>query len=61
MEKGDIDFVSSTSPYKLENLTYSKEDFDKLLMVAEYNVQNNKDLMLQAFHKAVERRKHQQS
>ncbi|XP_025061087.1 cytosolic phospholipase A2 delta-like isoform X2 [Alligator sinensis] len=61
MEKGDIDFVRSTSPYKLENLTYSKEDFDKLLMVTEYNVQNNKDLMLQAFHKAVERRKHQQS
>uniref|UniRef100_A0A7M4FN70 Phospholipase A2 n=1 Tax=Crocodylus porosus TaxID=8502 RepID=A0A7M4FN70_CROPO len=61
MEKDDIDFVSSMSPYKLENLTYSKDDFDKLLMVTEYNVQNNKDLMLQAFYKAVERRKHQQS
>uniref|UniRef100_A0A7M4FNM9 Phospholipase A2 n=1 Tax=Crocodylus porosus TaxID=8502 RepID=A0A7M4FNM9_CROPO len=61
MEKDDIDFVSSMSPYKLENLTYSKDDFDKLLMVTEYNVQNNKDLMLQAFYKAVERRKHQQT
>ncbi|XP_062974526.1 cytosolic phospholipase A2 delta-like [Elgaria multicarinata webbii] len=55
--KGQVDFASSTSPYKTTNLTYTKDEFDKLLNLSDYNVQNNRELILQTFLRAIERRK----
>nr|XP_033807154.1 cytosolic phospholipase A2 delta [Geotrypetes seraphini] len=58
LEDGDVHLTSSQSPYRLLNLTYSEHSFNQLLSLTEYNVQNNKDLILQAFRTALERRKH---
>ncbi|XP_077178899.1 cytosolic phospholipase A2 delta-like [Paroedura picta] len=57
MEKGEMDFTNLKSPYRMTNLTYTEEDFDKLLNLCDYNVQNNSELVLQALRTAIERRK----
>ncbi|KAJ7413476.1 phospholipase A2 group IVE [Willisornis vidua] len=57
MADGDIDVASACGPYYINNLSYSEEDYDKLVNLSYYNVQNNKDLILQALHTAVERKK----
>uniref|UniRef100_A0A8C2TRB4 Phospholipase A2 n=1 Tax=Coturnix japonica TaxID=93934 RepID=A0A8C2TRB4_COTJA len=59
MAEGDVDVTNSCGPYYINNLTYSEEDFDKLVNLSYYNVQNNKDLILQALRVAVERKKQQ--
>ncbi|XP_042647178.1 cytosolic phospholipase A2 epsilon isoform X2 [Tyto alba] len=57
MAEGDVDVANSCGPYYINNLSYSEEDFDKLVNLSYYNVQNNKDLILQALYTAVERKK----
>ncbi|KAL8169448.1 UNVERIFIED_CONTAM: hypothetical protein K2H54_049303 [Gekko kuhli] len=57
MEKGEMDLTSSKSPYRMTNLTYTEDDFDKLLNLCDYNIQNNSELILQALQTAIERRK----
>ncbi|NXV86212.1 PA24E phospholipase, partial [Calonectris borealis] len=57
MAEGDVDVANTCGPYYINNLSYSEEDFDKLVNLSYYNVQNNKDLILQALHTAVERKK----
>ncbi|XP_051477973.1 cytosolic phospholipase A2 epsilon-like [Apus apus] len=57
MAEGEVDVASSCGPYYINNLSYSEEDFDKLVNLSYYNVQNNKDLILQALRTAVERKK----
>jgi len=59
MAEGDVDVASTYGPYNINNLSYSEEDFDKLVNLCYYNVQNNKDLILQALRTAVERKKQQ--
>lgn len=59
MAEGDVDVANSCGPYYINNLSYSEEDFDKLVNLSYYNVQNNKDLILQALRAAVERKKQQ--
>lgn len=44
------------SPYRLLKLTYSKEDFDKLINLTAYNVENNEKMILQALRDAIERK-----
>lgn len=59
MAEGDVDVTNSCGPYYINNLSYSEKDFDKLVNLSYYNVQNNKDLILQALRAAVERKKQQ--
>ncbi|XP_034967887.1 cytosolic phospholipase A2 delta-like isoform X2 [Zootoca vivipara] len=54
---GEVDFTSLNSPYRMTNLTYTEEEFNKLINLSDYNIQNNKELILQALQTAVERRK----
>uniref|UniRef100_A0A8D2KX82 Phospholipase A2 n=1 Tax=Varanus komodoensis TaxID=61221 RepID=A0A8D2KX82_VARKO len=49
MAKGQVDLANLTSPYRTTNLTYTKDDFDTLLNLSDYNVQNNRELILQTF------------
>ncbi|XP_061318749.1 cytosolic phospholipase A2 epsilon-like [Pezoporus flaviventris] len=57
MAEGDVDVADSCGPYYINNLSYSEENFDKLVNLSYYNIQNNKDLILQALRTAVERKK----
>uniref|UniRef100_A0A8C3G0E1 Phospholipase A2 n=1 Tax=Chrysemys picta bellii TaxID=8478 RepID=A0A8C3G0E1_CHRPI len=57
MAEGEIDVADINGSYNINNLRYSEEDFDKLAKLSYYNVQNNKDLILQALRIAVERKK----
>ncbi|KFU91130.1 Cytosolic phospholipase A2 beta, partial [Chaetura pelagica] len=57
MEEGEVNLDGSCSPYYLIRLIYSSENFDKIVNLSEYNILNNKDLLLQAIRSAVERRR----
>ncbi|NXX28266.1 PA24E phospholipase, partial [Nicator chloris] len=57
MEQGRVDVSSCDSPYGTNLLTYTEENFNKLLNLCSYNIQNNKHLILQALRSAVERKK----
>ncbi|XP_031747205.1 cytosolic phospholipase A2 delta isoform X2 [Xenopus tropicalis] len=52
MEGGAVE-IEGRSPYSLLKLTYSKENFDKLLNLTEYNVMNNEEAILQALRDAI--------
>ncbi|XP_061467310.1 cytosolic phospholipase A2 epsilon-like isoform X2 [Rhineura floridana] len=60
LKQGEVDVTSPSSPYHIECFTYTEEDFDKLVELTSYNIQNNKPLILQALQRAVERKRHQQ-
>ncbi|NXE95129.1 PA24B phospholipase, partial [Menura novaehollandiae] len=57
MEEGKVNLENSCSPYYLIRLIYSSENFDKLVNLSKYNILNNKELLLQAIRRAVERRR----
>ncbi|NXH94754.1 PA24E phospholipase, partial [Pachycephala philippinensis] len=57
MEQGRVDVSSCAAPYGTGLLTYTEEDFNKLLDLCSYNILNNKHLILQALRTAVERKK----
>ncbi|XP_019352015.1 cytosolic phospholipase A2 delta [Alligator mississippiensis] len=57
LAEGTVPLAGCCSPYNLLNMTYCKEDFDKLLKLTDYNVQNNRDLILQAFRTSISRKK----
>ncbi|TRZ26303.1 hypothetical protein HGM15179_000915 [Zosterops borbonicus] len=57
MADGEVDVANACGPYYINNLSYSEENFDKLVNLSYYNVQNNKDLILGALRTAVERKK----
>ncbi|KAF7251867.1 Cytosolic phospholipase A2 epsilon [Varanus komodoensis] len=59
MAAGNVDVSSCRTPYSTFCLTYSEENFDKLLNLSEYNVLNNQHLILQALHTAVARKRQQ--
>ncbi|XP_060118340.1 cytosolic phospholipase A2 epsilon-like [Heteronotia binoei] len=56
MEDGIID-LSTFGPYNINALRYSEEDFDKLVELSQYNIMNNKDMIIKALRLAVERKK----
>ncbi|XP_043119722.1 cytosolic phospholipase A2 zeta [Puntigrus tetrazona] len=51
----DVELNSSTSPYVTHKLTYTPEDFQRLINLTSYNIQNNKDAILNALSKALNR------
>uniref|UniRef100_A0ACB8G438 Uncharacterized protein n=1 Tax=Sphaerodactylus townsendi TaxID=933632 RepID=A0ACB8G438_9SAUR len=57
MHAGNTDVSSTSSPYGTHLLTYSEEDFDKLVNLSEYNIMNNQHIILQALHDAVARKR----
>ncbi|XP_030900369.2 cytosolic phospholipase A2 epsilon-like isoform X1 [Melopsittacus undulatus] len=57
MEEGKVDVSNCIAPYGTGLLTYSEENFNKLLNLCSYNILNNKHLILQALRTAVERKK----
>uniref|UniRef100_A0A8C6V531 Phospholipase A2 n=1 Tax=Naja naja TaxID=35670 RepID=A0A8C6V531_NAJNA len=59
MKQGEVDVTSPFSPYAIQNFQYTKENFDKLIELTSYNIQNNKNSILQALQRATEREKPQ--
>ncbi|NXN67771.1 PA24E phospholipase, partial [Himantopus himantopus] len=57
MEQGRVDVSNSIAPYGTGLLTYTEENFNKLLNLCSYNILNNKHLILRALRTAVERKK----
>ncbi|NXK34534.1 PA24E phospholipase, partial [Piprites chloris] len=57
MEQGRVDVSNCTAPYGTGLLTYSEENFNKLLNLCCYNILNNKHSILQVLQTAVERKK----
>lgn len=51
----DVEYNSTSSPYLTQNLTYTPEDFQKLINLTSYNILNNKDVILNALKKALNR------
>ncbi|XP_056623045.1 cytosolic phospholipase A2 zeta-like [Triplophysa dalaica] len=52
----DVEFKSDSCPYVTHKMTYSPEDFDKLVNLTSYNIINNKDVILEVLNKAVNRK-----
>uniref|UniRef100_A0ABM5FAA9 Cytosolic phospholipase A2 epsilon-like isoform X1 n=1 Tax=Pogona vitticeps TaxID=103695 RepID=A0ABM5FAA9_9SAUR len=60
MEEGHVDVCSTVfSPYATGIIQYSEANFNKLVNLTNYNIVNNKHLILQALRTAVERKKEQ--
>ncbi|XP_034968013.2 cytosolic phospholipase A2 epsilon isoform X1 [Zootoca vivipara] len=59
LKQGDVNVTGPFSPYGLQSFTYTEEDFDKLVGLTSYNIQNNEDSILHALRRAVERKRHQ--
>uniref|UniRef100_A0A8C3U590 PLA2c domain-containing protein n=1 Tax=Catharus ustulatus TaxID=91951 RepID=A0A8C3U590_CATUS len=57
MEQGRVDVSNCAAPYGTGLLTYTEENFNKLLNLCSYNILNNKHSILQALRTAVERKK----
>ncbi|NXT40795.1 PA24E phospholipase, partial [Pelecanoides urinatrix] len=57
MAQGNVDVSSIFSPYCLNSFTYTEEEFDKLIELTSYNIQNNKHLILQALNSAIEQKR----
>ncbi|XP_006920524.1 cytosolic phospholipase A2 delta [Pteropus alecto] len=53
---GQVDLNPATSPYSLFSTTYKEEDFDRLVQLSDYNVQNSQGSILQALRMALKRR-----
>ncbi|XP_034408437.1 cytosolic phospholipase A2 zeta-like [Cyclopterus lumpus] len=52
---GEVDVSSNESPYLTKNFTYSEEDYESLVDLTTYNILNNKESILEALRKALER------
>ncbi|KAI7805104.1 putative cytosolic phospholipase A2 zeta-like, partial [Triplophysa rosa] len=52
----NVDFKSDSCPYVTHKITYTPEDFDKLVSLTSYNIINNKDIILKVLNKVVNRK-----
>ncbi|NXH21733.1 PA24E phospholipase, partial [Bucco capensis] len=57
MEDGKVDLYGCSSPYSTYSVQYTEKAYDNLVQLGEYNILNNKDLIVQALRAAVERKK----
>uniref|UniRef100_A0A8D0BVN6 PLA2c domain-containing protein n=1 Tax=Salvator merianae TaxID=96440 RepID=A0A8D0BVN6_SALMN len=57
MKDGVIDPTATFGPYNINILRYPEEDFEKLVKLSQYNIQNNQDKIFKALRIAVERKK----
>ncbi|KAL7992419.1 hypothetical protein Chor_016675 [Crotalus horridus] len=60
LPQGNVDISSAFSPYSTRQVSLQEEDFNKLLNLTNYNVQNNANTILQVLHKVVEQKKQAQ-
>ncbi|XP_015685005.1 cytosolic phospholipase A2 epsilon-like, partial [Protobothrops mucrosquamatus] len=61
MEEGNVDISSFFSPFGTREVTFSEDNFDKLVKLTEYNILNNESKIIEAFHAAVHRKKYQKN
>ncbi|XP_036041018.1 cytosolic phospholipase A2 epsilon isoform X1 [Onychomys torridus] len=57
LELGQLNIYGAKSPYATKELTYTEANFDKLVKLSEYNILNNKDMLMQAIRLAVEKKR----
>ncbi|XP_010131935.1 PREDICTED: cytosolic phospholipase A2 epsilon-like [Buceros rhinoceros silvestris] len=57
MEDGKVDLYGCCSPYSTYSIQYTEKAYDCLVQLGEYNILNNKDLIMQALHTAVARKR----
>ncbi|KFV52747.1 Cytosolic phospholipase A2 epsilon, partial [Tyto alba] len=57
MEDGKVDLYGCCSPYSTYSIQYTEKVYDRLVQLGEYNILNNKDLIIQALHTAVTRKR----
>uniref|UniRef100_A0A663EB31 Phospholipase A2 n=1 Tax=Aquila chrysaetos chrysaetos TaxID=223781 RepID=A0A663EB31_AQUCH len=57
MEDGKVDLYGRCSPYSTYSIQYTEKAYDRLVQMGEYNILNNKDLIMQALHTAVARKR----
>ncbi|NWS40716.1 PA24E phospholipase, partial [Probosciger aterrimus] len=57
MAQGKVDVSSIFSPYCINSFTYTEDEFDKLIELTSYNIQNNKNLILQALNSVIEQKR----
>ncbi|XP_021259058.1 cytosolic phospholipase A2 epsilon-like [Numida meleagris] len=57
MEDGKVDLYGRCSPYSTYSVTYTEKAYDRLVQLGEYNILNNEELIMQALHAAVERKR----
>ncbi|XP_062375525.1 cytosolic phospholipase A2 zeta-like isoform X1 [Sardina pilchardus] len=55
LKQGDVDVSTDNSPYQTTKLAYQPEDFQKLMDLTSYNVLNNRDILLSALRRALQR------
>ncbi|XP_061694069.1 cytosolic phospholipase A2 zeta-like [Syngnathoides biaculeatus] len=53
LKDGEVDVHSSNSPFTTGNLTYTEEDINSLVQLTSYNVANNKEIIMETFHKVL--------
>ncbi|XP_063174415.1 cytosolic phospholipase A2 epsilon-like [Candoia aspera] len=61
MEDGNVDVSGLLSPFGTREVSFSEDNFDKLVKLTEYNILNNENKIIEALHVAVERKKHQKN
>ncbi|XP_060118343.1 cytosolic phospholipase A2 epsilon-like [Heteronotia binoei] len=59
MKEGNVDVSSFLSPFTTREVSFSEENFDKLVKLTEYNILNNEDKIMEALRAAMKRRKQQ--
>ncbi|XP_009805205.2 cytosolic phospholipase A2 epsilon [Gavia stellata] len=57
MEDGKVDLYGCCSPYSTYSVQYTEKAYDRLVQLGEYNILNNEDLIMQALHTAVARKR----
>ncbi|XP_068424162.1 cytosolic phospholipase A2 zeta-like [Clinocottus analis] len=55
IKAGEVDVRSNNSPYLTKNMTYTEKDYEALVDLTTYNISNNKESILGALRKAMER------
>lgn len=55
LKQGDVDVSTDASPYVTTNLAYQPEDFQKLMDLMYYNVLNNREALLSALRRVLEK------
>ncbi|XP_070613625.1 cytosolic phospholipase A2 epsilon isoform X3 [Erythrolamprus reginae] len=61
MEEGNVDVSGFFSPFGTREVSFSEDNFDKLVKLTEYNILNNENKIIEAFHAAVQRKKYQKN
>ncbi|XP_073725445.1 cytosolic phospholipase A2 zeta-like [Misgurnus anguillicaudatus] len=58
LKEGDVNvnLTGDSSPYITRKITYTPEDYDKLINLTSYNILNNKDAILEMLNQAVKRK-----